>query len=406
MAVAPTKPRVKKLNALREASLDTTYVSLGGRRTSSVHEFYRYPARFSPNFAAAAIEAFTDVAETVIDPFGGGGTTVVEAQRLGRNGVSADINSLATFITTAKTTLYSEASLQTVEGLAHSTHLRLRPADGSNNDWVEAGYWRNIDGPETWRIRSLLAEGLKVARGLDDENAEMLLRCALLRTGQWALDMRQSIPKVADFRAQLRDDMIAMAGIARQHRRQVVETWGRSAEPMVIDSGLPESASVPGMLSAGPPGLVLTSPPYPGVYVNYHRWKVRGRKESPAPYWVANCMDGHGLSHYTMSARNSLDLYFDKLCSAYSAIASIMTGETWLVQVVGFSDTDAHLARYLDVMASAGLAERRFGALAADESDGRLWRSVPSRRWWVSAKDMSEVARSTSREVVLIHQLA
>ena len=57
--------------------------------------------------------------------------------------------------------------------------------------------------------------------------------------------MRQSIPKVADFRAQLRDDMIAMAGIARQHRRQVVETWGRSAEPMVIDSGLPESASVP-----------------------------------------------------------------------------------------------------------------------------------------------------------------
>ena len=114
-------------------------------------------------------------------------TTVVEAQRLGRNGVSADINSLATFITTAKTTLYSEASLQTVEGLAHSTHLRLRPADGSNNDWVEAGYWRNIDGPETWRIRSLLAEGLKVARGLDDENAEMLLRCALLRTGQWAL---------------------------------------------------------------------------------------------------------------------------------------------------------------------------------------------------------------------------
>lgn len=95
-----------RLEALRRSALDSTYVSLGGRRTASVHEFYRYPARFSPHFARAAIEAFTEPNELVIDPFAGGGTAVVEAQRSRRRSIGADINSLATFVTQAKVAVH------------------------------------------------------------------------------------------------------------------------------------------------------------------------------------------------------------------------------------------------------------------------------------------------------------
>ena len=49
-------------------------------------------------------------------------------------------------------------------------------------------------------------------------------------------------------------------------------------------------------IDAPKPKLVLTSPPYPGVYVNYHRWKLRGRREIPAPYWIAGREDGNGMS--------------------------------------------------------------------------------------------------------------
>jgi hypothetical protein len=38
--------------------------------------------------------------------------------------------------------------------------------------------------------------------------------------------------------------------------------------------------------------LIVTSPPYPGVHVLYHRWHVDGRRETPAPYWIAGCNDG------------------------------------------------------------------------------------------------------------------
>ena len=43
------------------------------------HAFYKYPARFSPRFARAAIQAFTSPGDFVLDPFMGGATTIVEA---------------------------------------------------------------------------------------------------------------------------------------------------------------------------------------------------------------------------------------------------------------------------------------------------------------------------------------
>src|SRR5947209_2346116 len=44
------------------------------------HDFYKYPARFSPIFARAAIELFTRPGDLVLDPHVGGGTTLVEAR--------------------------------------------------------------------------------------------------------------------------------------------------------------------------------------------------------------------------------------------------------------------------------------------------------------------------------------
>ena len=51
------------------------------------HNFYRYPACFSPELARTAIAAFTKPGDVIFDPFMGGGTTLVEARLLGRKGV-------------------------------------------------------------------------------------------------------------------------------------------------------------------------------------------------------------------------------------------------------------------------------------------------------------------------------
>ncbi len=398
------------LEALRSAALDKTYVSLGGRRTSSVHEFYRYPARFSPTLARSAIAAFTNRGDLVVDPFCGGGTTAVEAQATGRHSAVADLNSLAIFVTNAKVAEYAEEPLDRSMAFASSVEsLRVKRVSEIPllSTWTESGYTRNVDSSDTWRIRNLMASAIEAAVATDDTQTEMLIRCAVLRTGQWALDMRREVPAVDDFRSQLSSNLTSMVDAARARREALAASACAGHVPKVKHMGLPESHRSLVTDDSDRPRLILTSPPYPGVYVNYHRWKVRGRKESPAPYLIANSLDGQGINHYTMSARNrdSLRKYFETLQSAYGGLAAMMDSETVLVQVVGFSDPDDQLPRYLAAMDAVGLEEAKYDELATDD-DGRLWRDVPSRRWWVAARENKGTAPATGRETVLVHRLA
>ena len=70
-----------------------------------------------------------------------------------------------------------------------------------------------------------------------------------------------------------------------------------------------------GLRAMRAPRLVVTSPPYPGVHVLYHRWQVDGRKEAPLPFMIANKLDGSGGSYYTMGDRKNpgLATYFENI---------------------------------------------------------------------------------------------
>src|SRR5271166_3097334 len=82
------------------------------------HNYYRYPARFSPAFARAAIETFTKPGNLVLDPHAGGATALVEALALGRNAIGVDISALAQFVAVVKTTIYKPSELDRLESWA------------------------------------------------------------------------------------------------------------------------------------------------------------------------------------------------------------------------------------------------------------------------------------------------
>lgn len=389
------------LEALRAATLDKTPVSLGIRRTSSPHEFYRYPARFSPTFAVAAIEAFTGPGDLILDPFVGGGTTAVEAQRLGRRVIASDLNPLAVFVTRVKTSrLDADQSAQVKEWLDHARSVRLTTPAPNLEEWDRGGYFKDLQGSATWRLRKLIT--LMLEQLPPDTGAEDFARCVVLRAAQWALDMRTALPTVEELRSavvSLGTDMLAIAADWSEHPRL------HGASTILCQGACGLADALDGTVT--PPRLVLTSPPYPGVYVNYHRWKMLGRREIKAPYWITNNLDGHGLAHYTMSARadRSLNAYFEHLTEAFTDLARLVTPETVVVQMVGFHNRDEQLPRFLAAICRAGLEEMTYEALAT-ESDGRLWRSVPGRRWWTSAGTRQKVAPHTADEVVLFHRLA
>ena len=392
-----------RVHALVESIHSTKPISRGRRRTASLHEFYRYPGRFSPEFARSAIDAFTEPGDLVLDPFVGGGTTAVEAVLGGRRALVADINPLATFVTRAKTTPLTNAQETLVnKWIADvANHAKIYRGAAGFHQWRADGYLRHIESRETWRITKLIRLALDWLPK-QDTNAEQFCRCVLLRTGQWAFDLGNRIPTVSEFREVLTVHGQGMLDIATSHSPK---THPANGHLDILDAALPGLSSHPRLLEVGSPALILTSPPYPGVHVAYHRWKLFSRKETPAPYWIANKEDSNGLAHYTMSARSGRDLrrYFAKLHAAYTDLAAIASDHTILVQIVGFSDPQNHLPRFLDTMTSAGFIEFHLPKDLADTQDRRLWRAIPGRRWWTQAHSRRDATSQTAREVVLFH---
>jgi DNA modification methylase len=375
------------------AALDDSPVS------GLTHKFYRYPARFSPVLARAAIAMLSQPGDLVLDPFMGSGTTLVEALVQGRSAVGSDISSLATFIAKAKTTRINEVAAKAVACWAASTTEKINAKRSAPLDpmWVEGGYHRNLGTQRFWRIRNAIAHCLQGTKGLPLAE-ETLARAIILRTAQWALDSRRETPSINEFRNTFTLFAKEMVESAKDFTRQM----GAPIPHQLALCVNCEAAHLESHLKAPrqPVKLVLTSPPYPGVHVLYHRWQVDGRKETPAPFWIANKLDGAGASYYTMGDRKQIGLrtYFSTLEASFRSIVRFCDADTTFVQVLSFSKPVEHLPLYLDVMATCGLREVILAD--ADSKDGRLWRSVPNRRWYTNYLE----TENECHEVVLFHR--
>ena len=73
-------------------------------KSYSTHNFHPFPAKFVPQIPAKLIRRVTQVGETVLDPFCGSGTTLVEAIIAGRPAIGLDVNPIACLASRTKTT--------------------------------------------------------------------------------------------------------------------------------------------------------------------------------------------------------------------------------------------------------------------------------------------------------------
>lgn len=368
------------------------------------HTYYRYPARFSPKFAAAAIELFTEPGDVVYDPFMGGGTTLVEVMRLHRRGIGTDLNSLAVFVSNTKTTIPTNDDISALRHWVKTAQSKLKLTKQPNRpvDWILQGYQKNISSRNTWPIRKIIEIALAEIDSLENDLQRNLVRCLLLKTAQWAVDCRRLCPSVGNFRKQLiihSEEMINGALKLREEFENAslvqIKTplcLHLSAKDIVHPKKYPFSSA---------PKLILTSPPYPGVHVLYHRWQVRGRKETPAPYWIVNCLDGNGASYYTFGDRKQkrLEGYYKSMKESYNALFDISDEKTWLVQLVAFSEPEWQLPLFLTTLEDCGFYEVRFNNIS-HENNVRTWRTVPNRKFYASKKGHL----ASSKEFLLVHK--
>lgn len=387
---------IKNIDKFLDAIHSTSRIS------KYTHDFYRYPARFSPEFAKWAIELFTEPGDWIVDPFMGGGTSIVEAKLLGRNALGCDISSLATFLAQTKTQIVEKEKVLKFKHWAIETidKLNCHKPSARPTDLIVSGCQRNINTKKTWPIRKIIEQALQLANELNDRSIERYYRCALLKTGQWALDSRKEIPSASEFRKKFKNNVqnICESAISFTDEVNKINSQFENFDiprTTCLNQSVEELNNID-LFKKEKPKLILTSPPYPGIHILYHRWQVLGRRETPAPFWIANSLDGEGSSYYTLGNRQQDGLidYFENIKEAFKAISKVCAPETLIIQMLAFSNPDWQMPKYLEVMKSVGLRE-----IILDSS--RIWRDIPNRKWYTQNKR----SNASSREVILLHKL-
>lgn len=382
--------QVEDLGRIRQAALSTKPVD------GLTHCHYKYPARFSPEFVGTTIDVLSSPRDVVLDPYMGGGTTIVEALARKREAVGCDLNSLAVFVTRVKTALLSDRDLYELTAWASDIVPILNYHDCPDEaaDVICSSRTRNLELPRARPIKKLIALALVSIEELSSKEAQSFARCAVLNASQWALNGRRKGASSEQFRSRLSESALTMI----EGTRSLGDAVGtRAAEPLLIHGSSEHLSSHPRFANGEKVDLVVTSPPYPGVHVLYHRWQVDGRKESPAPYWIANCLDGQGASYYTFGSRAAagIDNYFEASLRTLESIREVMRDGAPFVQMIAFADPSRQLPRYLRNMERAGFKELRPNTKAFR----RIWRGVPGRSWHAELHGDT----NSSREVVLIH---
>jgi DNA methylase len=356
------------------------------------HNIYRYPARFSPEFVRAALDSFSDPGDLILDPFMGGGTSAVEALVSGRRFLGFDINPLSVLLTRAKTTPLSQRD-----------RVALRA-------WVERSFdssSRRVPGETRLKnAPALIVDALSGPVGsvdmLETDRQRDAARAILLGVGQWAIDGRSAPVPADDLHAVAADHLerllAGLDSLAVTARQSGLPPGQLPRNRVIRSSAAREAAGSRGLnRMVGRVRLVVTSPPYPGVHVLYHRWQVLGRSETPMPYWIADLQDGLGPKHYTMGGRSALgqDSYFREMRSTWSAVRRLLRPDAVIIQLVAFSKPETQVERYQAMMAEAG-----FHSVPALEP--RDSREVPNRRWY----HRIEPDRIQSKEALMVHRVS
>ena len=227
------------------------------------HNFYRYPARFSPEFPRAVMRDFSDPGDVILDPFAGSGTTLVEALVNGRHAIGIDLNPIAHFISTVKTSVLTTEEETLLRKWGDQTIPKLnaqRPPE-THDWWREEGYQKDLP----WPVRKAIEFALNEAKSLETKRLELYARCSILSAGQQVLDRTRSLPSIGDFRQHLDVSVdILIEGSSELRSALNAGSFKPRCSFFQEDASSLTRQEIERSFDKKP-SLVITSPPYPGV---------------------------------------------------------------------------------------------------------------------------------------------
>lgn len=261
-----------------------------------VHGFHSYPARLHAETARSLVQSLSDERDTVLDPFCGSGTVAVVTRELGRRALGSDLNPLAVELARLKSSGVSAAFTLALRGAAEQVveHARERqraklgpthPYGPQDREEFATHVLLSLDG---------LRDGI-------EQIEERAVRHALL------LVLSSCLTKLSEKRADSsrvhQDKRIARSFPFRFFLLKTDDLVKRASQFSAL---VPRSTPPPRLevcdarrLAYAAPNsvrLVVSSPPYPGVYDYFEHHETRMR-------WLR--LDGGDLKQGELGARRA-----------------------------------------------------------------------------------------------------
>lgn len=336
------------------------------------HDLHPYPAKFIPQLPGTLISLLSSRGELVFDPFGGSGTTALEAIRLGRRAVSLDANPVAALIGRVKTArIGAEATTE-----LHLLHAALRafltsmPRDPADLVEKYRSHAPNIANREKWFPDSSFGELAHIKfriSSMGDNTARDIAFLALSRTVlaasfQDSETRYKSVPREIPVGEATRRFVKEFESVMKSVARNASATRYGVSKFVTGDVRSMPPADFP----EGSVDLVITSPPYGNAmdYHLYHRFRLLWLGHDPIAFGKTEI--GSHLKHQRESS--GFDTYFDDILKAVAGMARVLKNGRYAVLVIGDSVYDGKIydtARLLAKRAS----ELGFGASTVFERE-------------------------------------
>lgn len=242
------------------------------------HGFHSWPARLHRSIAAEILDGVASEigGRTVVDPFMGGGTTLVEAMIRGLPTLGIDLNPLAIGVAKVRTRVTNQEErmflANAVDAVVEENLERIRakapstaPLSKRETQWYDGHVLRGLAG--------LFEEIQKVEHPLTKVALEMVFSSIVVKFSRQRAD-------TSDRSVNKRIGRFTATEFFREKGLELVARWEEFAravprdtpEPWLFESDARNVASiVRGKEGQRPaPGLILTSPPYGGTYDYAH----------------------------------------------------------------------------------------------------------------------------------------
>lgn len=290
----PEKPSI-----VTRRHLDLTFAD--AKTDYLTHGFHSYPAKFIPQLTTWLMKNFSKEGSTVLDPFAGCGTTLVEAMLNNRNSLGVEINPIGRLACKVKTTVIKPDILHLHINKLYSRIAAKIPITGGKGNWLfEEHLKKSYDGNDLWMplymenfekwflpnvalaLAIIRSEIMKIERS-DVRDLCLLAFSSITKTVSNART-EERIPKLRKIPRQEPDTLFVYKSKLDRMAKDLLE-FDRAVEGVKVHAKIIGNDARTLPITENNVDLIVTSPPYANAidYVRLHKLSLYwlGEKDLP-----------------------------------------------------------------------------------------------------------------------------